>query len=393
MKKNSTAFRERFQRWKNGEQVYENGRVIPHYAGGSDGNEEVSDNTRVVNTRVNVADHGKVGPSLFELMQAKHNAEQVGPAPNISQYEKDLNRQRAETKQWAQQKKAAEEATDKFMLGLLDPRYAVAGFAVGQAMKGFGSLLNAGKNLYKSYKVSKAIDKAVDSEILAKPVINTAYKNIRKPYIINLEREKKGVNIGINSGIKRDYNNPINNILSVQQQDKMLGEYVGRGAERQVFTDRRNPDRVIKIGGGLNGEEKITDFDQLNEAIDYTLEMNKLPSVEPISYEGFIEEGGQFIPWFSQKKVTPLNKVADPFHVFTKSYIMPNGKPVTGKLSAIRLLDRDKVFVPLGYNPVPTMPGAFSVHGYPYRVTDLGQKNIGLDSAGNIKIFDPMIEL
>lgn len=37
MKKNSTEFRDRFQRWKNGEQVYENGRVIPHYEGGSDG--------------------------------------------------------------------------------------------------------------------------------------------------------------------------------------------------------------------------------------------------------------------------------------------------------------------------------------------------------------------
>lgn len=37
MKRDNTAFKDRFQRWKNGEQVYENGRVIPHYEGGSDG--------------------------------------------------------------------------------------------------------------------------------------------------------------------------------------------------------------------------------------------------------------------------------------------------------------------------------------------------------------------
>lgn len=68
----------------------------------------------------------------------------------------------------------------------------------------------------------------------------------------------------------------------------MLGEYLGRGAERMVFEDRRNPNRVIKIGGGLNAEQNIKDFDALNEAVEYTLEMNKLPGTAPISYEGFI---------------------------------------------------------------------------------------------------------
>lgn len=168
----------RVSEWKSGKQVYENGRAIPHLRYGTDGDEEVSDNTRVVNTRVNVADRGKVGPNLFELMQAKHNAEQLNPAPQgvtASKQWQDYSRQKYETQQWAQQKKAAEEATDEFMLGLLDPRYAAAGFAVGQAMKGFGSLLNAGKNLYKSYKVSKAIDRAVDATDLnlTKPVLNS----------------------------------------------------------------------------------------------------------------------------------------------------------------------------------------------------------------------------
>jgi len=41
----------------------------------------------------------------------------------------------------------------------------------------------------------------------------------------------------------------------------MLGEYLGHGAERVVFEDRRNPNRVIKIGNGLNAEDAITNFD------------------------------------------------------------------------------------------------------------------------------------
>ena len=36
MRKDTTEFRQRFQRWKNGEQVYDKGRVIPHYEGGED---------------------------------------------------------------------------------------------------------------------------------------------------------------------------------------------------------------------------------------------------------------------------------------------------------------------------------------------------------------------
>ena len=36
MRRDSTAFRNRFERWKNGEQVYENGRVIPGYETGKD---------------------------------------------------------------------------------------------------------------------------------------------------------------------------------------------------------------------------------------------------------------------------------------------------------------------------------------------------------------------
>lgn len=36
MRKSVTEFRQRFQRWKSGEQVYDKGRVIPHYAEGED---------------------------------------------------------------------------------------------------------------------------------------------------------------------------------------------------------------------------------------------------------------------------------------------------------------------------------------------------------------------
>ena len=198
-----------------------------------------------------------------------------------------------------------------------------------------------------------------------------------------------------NYGITPDWKNPKNNALSVEQQDAMLGEYVGKGAERQVFDDRRFPvgRRVIKIGGGVNGEEKIYNFDQLRDAVEYAMEINKLPNVPPMSYEGFTSEGGQLIPWFSQEKVLPMKKIADPFQTFSKKPILPNGKTASNKLSAIRRIDSDKIFSPIGYKPVLNMPARYRVDGYPYTIGDLGQKNIGFDVFGNLKIFDPMIDL
>lgn len=223
--------------------------------------------------------------------------------------------------------------------------------------------------------------------------LNRALKNTEyKKYIKTPNGIQREIYVpGIYNGMKPDWKNPINNALSVEQQDAMLGEYVGHGAERQVFTDRRYPGRVIKIGGGLNGETKIQNFDQLRDAVEYTMEMNRLPGAEPISYEGFIDEKGVLIPWFSQKQVFPMNSVADPFHTFSKPMLLPNGKPITkGKLAALRRIDYDKLLNPLGYKE--TVNG-FELPNYPYPVKDLGQKNIGFDAYGNLRIFDPLIEL
>lgn len=174
MMKDTTEFRQRFQRWKNGEQVYDKGRVIPHYRTGLDGGDDTvpSDNTRVVNPRLLTAEKIVDLPTAADLLKAKHEAEQIGPTPNISQQERDLGRKKYETQQWVQQKKALEQATDEIMMGILDPRYAALGFGLGQVARAAGSVINAGKNLYKGYKVSKAIDKAVDGGFVNRPIIS-----------------------------------------------------------------------------------------------------------------------------------------------------------------------------------------------------------------------------
>lgn len=194
-------------------------------------------------------------------------------------------------------------------------------------------------------------------------------------------------------GQKVNYSNPSINELSDYQLDDMIGDYIGRGAERTVYQDLRNSNRVLKITDGGSPDVQITNKNDLLDYIEESLRINNLPEVPRLSYEGFIKDENRYLPVFSQQKVIPLKKVADPFQIFTRQYVLPNGKTPSGKLSAIRKMNPD-AFSRIGYKPIPTKPGVYSVNGIggPYNVTDLGQKNVGIDALGNIKIFDPMFE-
>lgn len=194
-------------------------------------------------------------------------------------------------------------------------------------------------------------------------------------------------------GQKINYSDPNINELSDYQLDDMMGDYVGRGAERTVYQDLRNNNRLLKITDGGSPDVQITNQSDLLDYIEESLRINKLPEVPQIAYEGFIKDGDRFLPVFSQQKVTPMKKVADPFQVFTKQYVLPNGKTPSGKLSAIRKMNPD-AFSRIGYKPITSKPGVYSVNGTDgnYNVTDLGQKNVGIDALGNLKIFDPMFE-
>lgn len=103
--RDTTGLKQRFQRWKAGEQVYDKGRPIPHYEGGEDDydpyNAGVQDNTKVVKT---VPTKQKLGWTQEEARQhalqrvfETRDVPQLNPTPNISQIERDMARQKAES--------------------------------------------------------------------------------------------------------------------------------------------------------------------------------------------------------------------------------------------------------------------------------------------------------
>ena len=69
MRKDATEFRQRFQRWKAGEQVYDKGRPMPHYAEGEDayyGNNRIEPITREAGNLGGIIVYGK-NPNIIIL--------------------------------------------------------------------------------------------------------------------------------------------------------------------------------------------------------------------------------------------------------------------------------------------------------------------------------------
>ena len=174
MHRDVNAFRERFQRWKAGEQVYDRGRVI-HASFGLD-DEEPTDaiqrrQTPLEYQRATWRTNAQKDQERLAQALAANYAE-VGPAQHVPQHLQEYYRKKDETAKWVAQKKALEQATDEIMAAFVDPRYVVGGSVAGAAISGAWRAAKAavtGSKLYRSYKISKAINKAVKQGAYVQP--------------------------------------------------------------------------------------------------------------------------------------------------------------------------------------------------------------------------------
>lgn len=160
-------------------------------------------------------------------------------------------------------------------------------------------------------------------------------------------------------------------------QQKSLGTYLDEGGESTVFENVRFPNKVIKEKEGL---QTVLNFEELEERVGKDLLQNKLPNTLPLKYEGYTHEPNFdiFRPVYSQKRITPANKIADPWHAIRKEGSV--WEPSNDWYQQLEYL---------GYNRTPD--GFYKVPGFPYKVGDLGPSNVGFDDFGNMLIFDPLV--
>ena len=204
--------------------------------------------------------------------------------------------------------------------------------------------------------------------------------------------------------VPHEFSKPSPNKISIREEgviqpkysdlleQKSLGTYLDEGGESTVFENIRFPNKVIKEKEGL---QSVQNFEELEERIGKDLLQNKLPNTLPLKYEGYTHEPvfrkvktGKgtilkqhfdiFKPVYSQKRITPADKIADPWHTVRKE-----GSVWEPSNDWYRQLEY------LGYNR--TSDGFYKVSGFPYKVGDLGPSNVGFDDFGNMLVFDPLI--
>ena len=178
----------------------------------------------------------------------------------------------------------------------------------------------------------------------------------------------------------------IKKLISKEDLNQQLGEYLGEGGEHVVYRSKLNPDYAIKIKSNIYENPTL---DDLEFTVNRDLFTNKLPGVEPIRYKGFTYETNpiktknpvtgkikvnlneQFVPIYEQKMLTPSHRInTDAFNI-DQEFIVNNW-----------LADHGYV-----YNPNTTYYGANGV-----QISDYGFNNFGFDSFGNMKLMDPMIQ-
>lgn len=155
MRRDSKAFRERFQRWKAGEAVYDAGKPIEHYA----------DGTEPDALRTAAPIRNQYRQTILDLNKAieairRTNTAQISSAQYMPKQLEDYYRNKQETEAFMARKRAGEQAADEMMAALIDPRYIAAGGILGGVVKGIKGAVT-GSKLYKAYKLSKAINKEV----------------------------------------------------------------------------------------------------------------------------------------------------------------------------------------------------------------------------------------
>lgn len=210
---------------------------------------------------------------------------------------------------------------------------------------------------------------------LGKPIINESFSQVRP----------REINVGAETTATPKYTD----LLKREE----LGKYITEGGESTVYENDFFPGEVIKEKEGLFAPAK--DFEELQIRINNDLLQNKLPNVVPLHYRGYVHDPSietlvngdktfkriteRLNPVYSQKKITPATEMADPWHVIFKKR---NDWPEVSDYY-IQELNR------LGYTWDSN--GLWNVKGFPYKVGDLGPRNVGYDDFGNMLIFDPLI--
>lgn len=187
MYRDVNAFRERFQRWKAGEQVYDRGRII-HARFGLDGEEE-TDAVAVRNRQVPIEVQERWSPAFAQKRQqaleeanARNLAQvlaanyaEVGPQEHVPQQLQEYYANKEDTRRFMERKQKGEELADKIFGTAFDiaTLYAPAAKATLTGAKVIGKgIIKAATNAVRSVKNKISIDDLLGNPMIQRHGVN-----------------------------------------------------------------------------------------------------------------------------------------------------------------------------------------------------------------------------
>ena len=106
-------------------------------------------------------------------------------------------------------------------------------------------------------------------------------------------------------GVKVDRGSWMESNLGVD--GKRFGKYIGSGGEQTVFEDATNPNSVLKV----YNDTYIKDVDGLKEFNrTFPARRNTIPLQDQIKFKGYVKDGDNLYPVYSQRRLNPLNKMS-----------------------------------------------------------------------------------
>lgn len=189
--------------------------------------------------------------------------------------------------------------------------------------------------------------------------------------------------------------------LNTEITQDRIGDFIGRGANRKVYVDKSNKNKVLKInqirmgdfvGAGLGDKGKLfkinqdmrgdpflskvaSDKETLSNIVKEELEaFNSVPYTEPLTFVGYKKVSNNFMsPVYSQKRVYDIGK-----HTF-------DSKEFERFKNALDYGMKIKGYTPNHDLEIDKVLGYISPPGKKYNVSDLHSNNISISTG---KIID-----
>lgn len=147
-----------------------------------------------------------------------------------------------------------------------------------------------------------------------------------------------------------------------------FGSFIDKKTEQAVFNHAETPSKVLKVYAVNN--DGFPNIEAVREFHKHFMKRNQIPFTVRNNFEGYLKGNKGIFPVYTQNKVTPIAGRSDTWY---EQHILPKLKE---QLKSKGYLETTKDTYSNGK----------------FKISDLTEENMALDSEGNFLFFDPQVQ-